>query len=144
MPLSPEKCSMAEHLCSLSELDEGDSWLFTVREADGSEEEVVLVQTDDCVRAWLNYCQHETDQRLDRGFGAAMRDGEIVCPKHGSMYDACSGYCDNGKAAESTLVSVDVETRDGDVVLTDDDRTFLHEGAIEEDDLPGSSSHLTF
>ncbi|EJN57009.1 Rieske (2Fe-2S) protein [Halogranum rubrum] len=130
----------------LSELSAGESVLITVREADGSEEEVIVVRTDECVAGWKNFCQHETDQRLDRGFGAAIRDGEIVCPKHGSMFDGCTGYCDNGEAAESTLVAVDVDVRDGVVYLTDDQCEYLHEGGIDDDDddMPSSSSHLTF
>ncbi|SFL66444.1 Ferredoxin subunit of nitrite reductase or a ring-hydroxylating dioxygenase [Halogranum rubrum] len=130
----------------LSELSAGESVLITVRDADGSEEEVIVVRTDECVAGWKNFCQHETDQRLDRGFGAAIRDGDIVCPKHGSMFDGCTGYCDNGEASESTLVAVDVDVRDDVVYLTDDECEYLHEGGIDDDDddMPSSSSHLTF
>jgi nitrite reductase/ring-hydroxylating ferredoxin subunit len=162
------------------------SELFTIRERDGSEEEVILVRCSDpmsasgsdadsstnstvdgdsngvdgndervnvdepdgtvTVRAWRNFCQHETDQRLDRGFGAAVRGGEIVCPKHGSMFDTCSGYCDNGKAADSYLSEVDVAVDDGVVYLTDSTVEFAHEGGIDddEDEGPGSTSHLSF
>lgn len=136
----------ATRVTELSELSEGGSVLITVREADGSEEEVIVVRTDECVAGWKNFCQHETDQRLDRGFGATIRDGEIVCPKHGSMFDGCNGHCDNGEAAGSTLVSVDVEVRDGVVYLIDDQCEYLHEGGIDDDDddMPSSSSHLTF
>jgi nitrite reductase/ring-hydroxylating ferredoxin subunit len=135
----------------LSEVPEVGSYLFTVRESGGGEEEVVLVRCEGeegPVAAWKNFCQHETDQRLDRGVGngAVMRDGGIVCPKHGSVFDACSGFCDNGKAAGSTLVAVDVEVEDGTVYLTDDDVTYRHGGGIDDDDddMPSSSSHLTF
>ncbi len=137
-------------LTTVDELPENDSFLFTIREHDGSKEEVILVNGGDCISAWRNFCQHETDQRLDRGFGAAMRDGEIVCPKHGSMFDACSGHCDNGKAKGSTLLSVDVTVEDGAIYLTDRTCEFSHAGGIEDDDsdedddMPSSSSHLTF
>jgi len=132
-------------LASVEEVPADGSLLFTVRETGGSREEVLLVRGPDCVSAWKNFCQHETDQRLDRGRGAAMREGEIVCPKHGSMFDVCSGHCDNGKAAGSTLVPVDVTVEDGVVYLTDDDCRFLHEDGIDDDDeMPGSTSHLSF
>ncbi|MGQ3719731.1 Rieske (2Fe-2S) protein [Natrialba aegyptia] len=98
------------------------------------------------VEAWVNQCTHEF-QRLDRGMGAAMRDGQIICPKHGSMFDACSGYCDNGEAADTTLPSVEVAVDGGDVYLTDDEVTFLHQGGIDEGDDgdggPSSTSHLS-
>ncbi|NEU56884.1 Rieske 2Fe-2S domain-containing protein [Halorussus sp. MSC15.2] len=151
------------------------SWLFTVRDQYDEPDEVVLVPCEDgrtdadettpSVEAWVNRCTHEA-QRLDRGFGAAMRDGQIICPKHGSMFDTCSGYCDNGEAADTTLVSVEVAVEDGAVYLTDDDYDFSHEGAIEDgderggedgdgssdtddddgsgDDMPSSTSHIGF
>jgi nitrite reductase/ring-hydroxylating ferredoxin subunit len=138
-------------LAAVDDVPEDGSVLFTVRERDGTEEEVILVRCpdgeDDAVTAWRNFCQHETDQRLDRGFGAAVREGEVVCPKHGSMFDTCTGYCDNGKAAESYLSAVDVAVDDGDVYLTDRTVEFAHEGGIDDDDGdggPSSTSHLTF
>ena len=133
-----------------SDVPEIGSYLFTIRERSGDEEEVILVRCEDeegPVRAWKNFCQHETDQRLDRGVGngVVMRDGGVVCPKHGSVFDACSGYCDNGKAAGSTLVEVDVEVDDGTVYLTDGDLRYVHDGGVDDDDdMPSSSSHLTF
>ena len=159
----------ATRVANVEEVPDVGSYLFTVREADGDAEEVILVRSEGCetttgdavdestaVLGWKNFCQHETDQRLDRGMGAAMRDGEIICPKHGSFFDSCSGYCDNGKASGSTLVPVSVTVRDDAVFLTDDDCTYLHEGGIEDGDrggtddsddddgMPGSTSHLTF
>lgn len=134
---------MATRIGSVDDVPENGSYLFTVREPDGRKEEVILVRLEDGVSAWKNFCQHETDQRLDRGEGAAMRDGQIICPKHGSMFDAASGYCDNGKAAGATLVEVDIAVRHGQVYLTDD-AEFLHEGGIDDDGTPDSTSHLSF
>jgi nitrite reductase/ring-hydroxylating ferredoxin subunit len=131
-------------VASADDVPDVGSYLFTVREADGSLEEVILVDLADGVSAWKNFCQHETDQRLDRGSGAAMRDGQLICPKHGSMFDAETGYCDNGKAAGSTLAEVDVTVRHGQVYLTDDDLEFVAEGGIDDDGDPSSTSHLTF
>jgi nitrite reductase/ring-hydroxylating ferredoxin subunit len=38
------------------------------------------------ISAWLNYCQHFTHIRLDKGSGVPRRDGEIVCTNHGAMF----------------------------------------------------------
>lgn len=131
------------------------SWLFTVEDEYGTDDEVILVPCEEGVRAWVNRCPHET-QRLDRGFGAAIRNGEVVCPKHGSMFEPCSGDCDNGEAAGTTLVSVAVVVENGTVFLADEDFEFSHEGGIDDGDgstsagdepggsSPGSSSHLSF
>lgn len=135
---------MATLVTSVDDIPENGSYRFTVEEADGDTEEVILVRLADGVSAWKNFCQHETDQRLDRGRGAALRDDKIICPKHGSAFDTESGYCDNGPAAGSSLVEVDVTVRHGQVYLTDDDLEFLHEGGSEDDDPPDSTSHLRF
>ncbi|MFB6177885.1 MAG: Rieske (2Fe-2S) protein [Halobaculum sp.] len=162
----------ATELVAVAELPENGSWLFTVTEPSGREEEVLLARTDagmlddgddgesdgsdgddggsgddgPSVTAWKNFCMHEPDQRLDRGgdVGAAMRDGQVICPRHGSMFDLETGYCDNGDAAGQTLVEVDVTVEDGVVYLTDDGLSFEHEGGIDDDDMPSSTSHLTF
>jgi nitrite reductase/ring-hydroxylating ferredoxin subunit len=156
-------------LTSVETVHEEGSWLFTVRDQYGEPDEVVVVPCEDGVEAWVNRCTHEA-QRLDRGFGAAMRDGQIICPKHGSMFDACSGYCDNGDAADTTLVSVELAIEGGEVYLADDGYGFAHEGSIEDgpadggdegdggraddgevgggeddgDDMPDSTSHIGF
>jgi nitrite reductase/ring-hydroxylating ferredoxin subunit len=139
-------------LATVEEVPENGSVRFTIRERDGTEEEVILVRCTDpdaeAVTAWRNFCQHETDQRLDRGLGAAVREGEVVCPKHGSMFDTCTGYCDNGEAADSYLSGVDVSVDDGVVYLTDTTVEYAHDGGIDDedddDDGPSSTSHLTF
>ncbi|KOX96993.1 Rieske (2Fe-2S) protein [Halorubrum sp. ASP1] len=141
-------------------LEEG-SWAFTAREGDADREVVLVPCADESdgwgdevdsgggqpVRAWINRCTHEA-QRLHReGVGAVTRGGSVVCPKHGSAFDACEGSCDNGEAAGTTLRSIDIEVRDGAVFLTDDDLTYLYEGLPDDDgdaDGPASSSHLTF
>ena len=134
-----------ERITTTDEVPEQGSFLFTVTEADRREEEVILIRdSEDEIAGWKNFCQHEIDQRLDRGNGAATRDGGIICPKHGSIFDGSTGYCDNGKAAGSTLAEVDIAVNRGDVYLTDDDLTFEHLGGISDDDMPGSSSHLGF
>ena len=137
-------------LTSVETVREEGSWLFTVRDDLGESTEVFLVPCEDetvdrPVNAWVNNCTHEA-QRLHReGIGAVVRDGGIVCPKHGSVFDACSGYCDNGDAANTTLLSVDITVEDGQVYLTDDDVDFLWQGPADDDDdddMPDSTSHL--
>lgn len=140
---------MRYRLTSVETVREEGSYLFTGKDADGEEREVLLVPCEDGppVEAWVNRCTHE-DQRLYReGVGAVIRDGGIVCPKHGSVFDACSGGCENGPAADSTLPAVDVTVEDGDVYLTDDDLRYLRGGGRgddEDDDGPSSTSHLRF
>jgi len=133
-------------LTAADTVHEEGSWLFTATDDDDGERiEVTLVPCEDGVQAWVNRCTHE-DQRLDRGgdIGAVLRDGSIVCPKHGSVFDACDGDCGNGPAAGSELREVQVSVNRGDVFLTDGRYEFVHEGGIDDDDEPASSSHLRF
>ncbi|MEF8892226.1 MAG: Rieske (2Fe-2S) protein [Haloferacaceae archaeon] len=122
---------------------ETGSHLFTVEDPFTNEREAILVPCDEDpgVRGWINDCPHQS-QRLDTGQGVALRDGEIVCPRHGSLFDACSGACDNGPAAGTTLSAVEVGVDDGAVVLTDDDYVYLRDGGVDDDE-PGSTSHIS-
>ncbi|WP_436909263.1 Rieske (2Fe-2S) protein [Halosimplex marinum] len=145
-------------LTTVEDVREDGSFLFTATNSFDMEEEVIVVPCDEevaadggapvdgegGVAAWINRCTHEA-QRFDTGRGVPMRGGEIICPKHGSMFDACSGECDNGEAAGTTLPDVDVTVDDGDVFLTDDEYTFEHEGGVDDgDDGPSSTSHVGF
>ena len=141
-------------LTTVETVRERGSWAFTAREGDADREVFLVPCVDEVegseerpVHAWINRCTHE-DQRLHRAeVGAVTRGGSVVCPKHGSAFDACEGDCDNGEAAGTTLRSIGIDVRDGAVFLTDDDLTYLHEGLPDDDgddEGPSSSSHLTF
>ena len=54
----------------------------------------------------------------------------------------CEGDCDNGEAAGTALPGVDIAERHGSVYLVDDSYEFSHEGGIDDDDGPDSTSHL--
>jgi len=138
-------------LTSVETVRDDGSWAFTAREEGGEDVEVVLVPCGSAdgppVEAWVNRCTHE-DQRLYReGVGAVTRDGGVVCPKHGSVFDPCSGFCDNGDAADSTLFDVEIEVDDGQVYLTDEGLSYLQDGLPDDGDGgegPRSTSHLRF
>ncbi len=138
-------------LTSVETVEREGTWLFTVRDEHDEDTEVLLVACEDTegdgVEAWVNSCTHEAQSLYREGVGTVVRAGELVCPKHGSTFDSCSGYCDNGPAAETTLPSVEIAVEDGQVYLADDDVRYLHEGTHsddEEDDGPRPTSHLRF
>jgi nitrite reductase/ring-hydroxylating ferredoxin subunit len=130
-------------VAAVDAVPDSGSYLFTAADAFTNETELVLVrcEEDPEVRAWVNTCPHEA-QQFDTGDGAPVREGELVCPRHGSFFDVCTGACDNGPAAGTTLRAVDVTVADGAVYLSDDDYTFLHDGGIGDDD-PSSTSHVS-
>jgi nitrite reductase/ring-hydroxylating ferredoxin subunit len=137
----------------------GDSsLLFTVRDDDGEEREAILVRADAepdggappedggdvaaPVAGWLNACQHFTHISLDKGSGAVVRDGEVLCQNHGAMFETDTGLCTYGPCEGAYLTEVDVAVADGAVYLTDDDFEFVSLGAPERDpaDLTSTSN----
>lgn len=125
-------------IASLDEVPEDGTLLFTVRDGFDTDE-VILVRLADGVAAYRNYCQHWTDVRLDKGSGALVRDGEIVCQKHGATFESDTGYCDFGPCEGATLDVVEVTVGDGAVYLADDDYEFEHLGPSGDYDLSAGS-----
>ncbi|MFB6140238.1 MAG: Rieske (2Fe-2S) protein [Halosimplex sp.] len=91
---------------------------------------------------WLNYCQHMTHINLDKGSGAPVRDGEVICTNHGALFEADSGECSYGPCEGAFLNEVDVAVADGGVYLADDGFEYVGEGPVENDDDLSSSSNV--
>lgn len=131
-------------VASVDEVPCDTTYLFTVREeTSGEQREAFLVKTDDGVRGWLNYCRHFTDVKLDKGDGAVIRDGEILCTNHGAMFRKDTGECTHGPCRDSILERIGVTEYSDAVYLTDPDYTLLAEGSVD-DDAPSSTQNREF
>lgn len=127
------------HVASVEEVPADGTLLLTVRKG-FDEEEAILTRLDDgTVVAFRNYCQHWTDVRLDKGSGALVRNGELVCQKHGATFQRDSGYCDFGPCEGASLDTLDVTVEAGEVYLTDEAYEFVHQGSSGEHDLDTGS-----
>jgi len=113
--------------------DVREAILLRLASENGDEGEVVC---------WLNYCQHMTHIKLDKGSGAPVRDGEVVCANHGALFDADSGQCTLGPCEGAFLNEIDVEVANGGVFLADEDYEYVGEGPVETDDDLSSSSNV--
>ncbi|WP_435069953.1 Rieske (2Fe-2S) protein [Haloplanus sp. C73] len=133
-----------QRITSLDAVPADTTHLCTVRDAEGDEREMILVRTDDGVSGWLNYCRHLLDVRLDKGSGAPMRDGEVVCANHGAYFEADTGYCTFGPCEGATLEAVAVTVSDGDVYLTDEAYAFVRDGPMDHGDGPSPSETYEF
>jgi nitrite reductase/ring-hydroxylating ferredoxin subunit len=134
-----------ETITGVDAIPDDSTFVFRVRDDEGEESEAILLQDGEGVLAWRNYCQHMTHIELDKGSGATMRNGEIVCTNHGAMFDADTGECTFGPCEGAFLTAVDVAIEGGDVVLADPDYEFAGVGPIEDD--PGdlsSTSNIEF
>ncbi|KAB1197065.1 MULTISPECIES: Rieske 2Fe-2S domain-containing protein [Haloferax] len=128
-----------ERICSVDDVPSDTTFLFRVRDGDDEVREAILVRDDGDIKSWLNYCMHLTHIKLDKGSGAEMRNGEIICENHGAYFEADSGYCNYGPCEGAVLDGLDI-TIDGDhVFLSDDDVSFEATGGIETDPADRSS-----
>lgn len=123
---------------------EDTTQLITLRDLESDEErEAILIRADGEVHAWLNYCQHYTHVNIDKGDGAEMRDGELICENHGAYFESGTGYCTFGPCEGAYLNRVAVAVEDDGVYLADDGYEFVREGGIETDetDLESKSNY---
>jgi len=135
-------------IVALDRVPEDSTFLFTVRDVGGDANpdgngdcrEAILLREDDDVVGWLNYCQHFTHIRLDKGSGATRRDGEVLCTNHGAMFDVESGLCTHGPCEGAYLEEIGVSAENGTVYLTDDRFEFVETGGFEADDFDRSST----
>lgn len=135
-----------DRIAATEEVPDDTTFLFTLYEKEsGEEQEGILVRSNGEITGWLNYCQHFTHVRLDKGSGGEMRDNEIVCTNHGAMFEADSGRCTFGPCDGAYLESVGVTVDDGGVYLTDPDYEFVAVGAKETGDFDlTSTSNVEF
>jgi nitrite reductase/ring-hydroxylating ferredoxin subunit len=128
-------------ITTVDDVPEDTTFLFRVSDGDDETREAILVRLDDgTVTGWLNCCQHFTHIMLDKGSGAPMRNGELVCANHGAMFEADSGECTYGPCEGAFLEDVAVAVEDGAVYLADPEFDFVGTGGIETDDFDLSSS----
>lgn len=125
-------------ICDIEEVPKDSTLLFTVRNGFDLEEAILTKLDDGSVVAYTNYCQHWTDVRMDKGSGALVRNGEIVCQKHGATFQKDSGLCDFGPCEGAVLPDYEVTIEDDGVYLSDEDYEFVQLGPSGEHDLSTS------
>ena len=120
-----------------------DTVVFTAKSGFETTEGLLTRLADDTVVAYTNYCPHGWDVRLDKGSGATVREGELVCGKHGAMFETATGHCDFGPCEGAVLDTFEVSVTEGGVYLTDDAWDGAEPGLSEERDL-SSRSRIDF
>ncbi len=133
-------------ITDLEAIPDDTTFLFRVG-GDGTdgEREAILVRSNDTVECWLNECQHMTHVPLDKGTGATMRNGEIVCENHGAYFEAETGRCTHGPCEGAYLRDLEVTVDGGTVYLTDGEFTVVGIGPKERDDVDRvSKSNVEF
>jgi len=120
-----------------------DTVVFTATSGFETTEGLLTRLDDDTIVAYTNYCPHWRDVRLDKGSGATVRDGELVCGKHGASFRKATGDCDFGPCEGAVLDTFEVGVVDGAVYLTDTEWDSAERGLSGERDL-SSGSRIDF
>ena len=120
-----------------------DTVVFTARSGFETTEGLLTRLGDGTVVAYTNYCPHWRDVRLDKGSGANVRNGELVCGKHGASFEKATGHCDFGPCEGAVLDTFEVTVAEGGVYLTDEEWDSADPGLSEERDL-SSGSRIDF
>jgi nitrite reductase/ring-hydroxylating ferredoxin subunit len=132
--------------CRIVDADEvttDDTVVFTAKSGFETTEGLLARLDDGTIVAYTNYCPHWRDVRLDKGSGANVRNGDLVCGKHGATFAKATGDCDFGPCEGAVLDTFEVTVADGDVYLTDDAWDGAEPGLSEERDL-SSGSRIDF
>ncbi|WP_144902401.1 Rieske (2Fe-2S) protein [Halobellus captivus] len=122
-------------IVAADEVTAEETVVFTAKSGFETTEGLLTRLDDGSVAAFTNYCPHWRDVRLDKGSSALVRNGEIVCQKHGATFERESGVCDFGPCEGAVLDTFAVTVENGAVYLTDDEWDSAAEGLSEERDL---------
>lgn len=128
----------SRRLVPVDEVPEDDTVLFTITDQNTTQE-IILTRQNGSITAWENHCQHWTDTRLDRGDGALVREGDIVCRRHGATFEPGSGECTWGPCEGAYLDVIDVSVDDGAVHLDEPGWEVAHRGPDDDDETDLSS-----
>ncbi|MBB6646330.1 Rieske (2Fe-2S) protein [Halobellus ruber] len=132
--------------CRIVDADEvttDDTVVFTAKSGFETTEGLLARLDDGTIVAYTNYCPHWRDVRLDKGSGANVRNGDLVCGKHGATFAKATGDCDYGPCEGAVLDTFEVTVAGGDVYLTDEAWDQAEPGLSEERDL-SSGSRIDF
>jgi len=104
-------------VCQFDELDDPGSKEFRIGEGDWPFRGFVVRERDD-VFAYQNYCVHAGHPLNWKPDSFLTPDGsQIICSSHGAAYDIKSGVCVAGPCPGKKLRVLDVEIREGMVIV---------------------------
>lgn len=130
---------MREKIVEIDELGDSELILLYDTQSDEEKEAIILKDENDEYQVWLNYCQHITTVKLDKGNGVTEREDEIVCQNHGAMFKKSTGKCTYGPCKGAVLPKVNVECEDS-VLYLEDERYRLESISVENDEEINSTS----
>lgn len=102
-------------VCRFDELSDPDSREFNYNEGSGRG---FIVRKGKSVFAYQNYCMHVGHALNWKPNKFLTRDGKhIICAAHGAIYEIDNGLCIGGPCPGKKLRPLELEVRDGVVVV---------------------------
>jgi nitrite reductase/ring-hydroxylating ferredoxin subunit len=102
----------------LSKIEDPGCQEFTIGDGDWPFKGFVVRQGE-AVYAYQNFCMHAGHPLNWKPDGFLTGDGsQIICASHGAIYEIESGECVSGPCPGKKLRPVEVQVRDGEVVVT--------------------------
>ena len=103
--------------CSLIPIDgNGPASHFTVNVLMGNENiDVLVLKAGDVWRVYRNACPHQ-GRRLDYAPGKVLcKDGKLICPAHGAVFEIADGRCLQGPCLGESLQALACEAVPGGI-----------------------------
>jgi nitrite reductase/ring-hydroxylating ferredoxin subunit len=107
-------------LCRIEEIA-AESGKEVMIQIAGNHRYIALFRRGDQVFAYLNTCPHQ-GRSLNWAPDEFLLDncGRLVCPHHGACFELNNGLCVSGPCEGASLTPVEIELKDGNVLLLED------------------------
>lgn len=116
----------AEVICKLADLSDPGTHEFSIGNGDWPLRGFVVRQGEQ-LRAYVNRCPHAGHMlNLKPNQFFAPQEGLLLCSSHGALFEALTGECVAGPCVGKSLRALDVEIKDGLVLLRETPQSFSY------------------
>lgn len=111
-----KRLAPGHRLCALSDLKDPGSKGFVFESPGGERLSIFVVRKGEAVFGYVNRCPHMGVPLSALPDLFLASDGQILCDKHGALFDVQSGLCTEGPCRYHYLQEVPVQVQGGQVL----------------------------
>ncbi|WP_115717045.1 Rieske (2Fe-2S) protein [Gallaecimonas mangrovi] len=115
-PAPFDRLQQGHRLCALSDLKNPGSKGFVFESPNGQRQAIFVVRKGDDVFGYVNSCPHMGAPLTALKDLFLASDGQILCDKHGALFEVETGLCTEGPCRHHYLQPVPVTVKDGQVL----------------------------